>query len=141
VSGAGLPPLPDGLVALVAASGPDGPSVIPVSALHRASPSRLLFALAPRRATLARLRADGRTAVALLGPGIALTAHGTSRVVADPLPGAPNVVALTLDITRLQDTAGAHTLVHDGIRWGWRDEESAARHARVLAALRDLGGA
>jgi len=141
VSGQALPPLPEDIVGALAATGPDGPSVIPVSALHRASDGLLLFALAPHRATLRLLREDDRAAIALLGPDLAVTAHGRTRVVADPLPGAPFVVALALRVTRVQDTLGTRTVVHDGVRWGWRDADSAARHARVLDGLRRLADA
>ena len=130
-----IPPLPDGCVGLLATLDASGPAVVPVSALHRTSPRRLLFALAPHRGSLARLRGDPRTALALLGPGMALTVHGRSAVVADPLPGAPFVVALALEADRVTDTAGARTLVLDGVRWAWRDAASAGRHVQVLAAL------
>lgn len=136
-----VPALPESIVGALATTGPDGPGVIPVSALLRSGDRRVHLALADHRASLARLRVDGRAALALLGTGFSVTLHGTARVVADPLPGAPFVVALALEVARVQDTLGARTVVHEGVRWGWRDDASAARHAQVLAALAALSAA
>jgi hypothetical protein len=125
-------------VALLATAGPDGPWVIPVSALRRAGDARLLLALARTRRSLARLRADPRVAVALIGAGFSLTAAGPAAVVAEPLPGAEHMTAVEVRVERLESTLGAQTLVRAGVDWGWRDAESDARHHRVLAALAAL---
>ena len=77
-----LPEFPEGLVAFVATAGDAGPHVIPVSALHRAGPRRLLLALTHRRGTLARLRTRPEVAVALAGAGFAVTAYGRAAAVA-----------------------------------------------------------
>jgi hypothetical protein len=133
-----LPPFPGDLVAVLATVGPDGPAAIPVSAVVRAGDRRVLLALAHRRGSLARLRAEPRAALSLLGTGFAVTARGEARVVADPLPGAEFVAGVELAVSRLDDAIGTATVVHRGVHWGWRDAESARRHRLVLAALEEL---
>lgn len=133
-----FPPFPSDLVAVLATVDADGPSAIPVSAVVRAGDREVLFALAHRRGSLARLREDPRTALTLVGTGFAVVARGRAAVVADPLPGAEFVAGLRFTATGIGDAIGLTTLVHGGIRWGWRDAESARRHRAVLAALRDL---
>jgi hypothetical protein len=126
-------------VAVLATVGEDGPWAIPVSALRRASDDRVLLALLRTRRSLARLRDNPRVALALVGEGFSLTATGPARVVADPLPGAEFMAAVEVRAERLESTLGAHTVIHAGIAWGWRDAASDARHRQVLAALAALG--
>lgn len=133
-----LPAFPPGLVATLATVDADGPAAIPVSALHRTADDRVLLALAPHRASLARLRTDPRVALLMVAEGFAVSARGTARVVADPLPGATFVVGVSVGVTEVRDALGERTLVHAGIAWGWRDDGSAARHEAVLRALRGL---
>jgi hypothetical protein len=133
-----LPDFPEGLVAFVATAGDAGPHVIPVSALHRAGPRRLLLALTHRRGTLARLRARPEVALALTGTGFAVTAHGRAAVVADPLPGAEFMVAVAVDVERLADHLRPETELRGGIDWGWREPAAAERHDQVVAALAAL---
>ena len=133
-----LPHLPEGLVAFVATAGDAGPHVIPVSALHRAGPRRLLLALTHRRGTLARLRARPAVAVALTGTGFAVTAHGPATVVADPLPGAEFMAAVAVEVERLADHLRPETELRRGVDWGWRGPAAAERHDLVVAALAAL---
>lgn len=133
-----IPELPDGVVAVLATVGPEGPAAIPVSALLRAGPRRLLFALALTRGSAARLREDPRAAVSLNAAGISLCLEGTARVVADPLPGAERMVAFELTADRIRDARGPATEVDEGIRWRWTTAEAARRHAAVMAALAAL---
>lgn len=136
-----IPHLPPGTVGFLATVDRDGPAVIPVSALHRVADDLLLFALAPHRGSLARLRDDPRTALSLTSAAGSATVYGRSRVVADPLPGADFVVALALRATRVADTLGPRTTVLEGVRWDWRDDDSRHRHGRVMAALARIAGA
>lgn len=133
-----LPPFPVDLVGLLCTVDDDGPAAIPVSALRRAADDRILFALAPHRGSLARLRREPRVALALLGEGFAVTARGQAHVIADPLPGAPFVVAVGLRVRSLDDALAPHTAVHAGITWSWREPDAAERHRQVLAALHAL---
>lgn len=126
-------------MAVLATVEPDGsPRAIPVSAIRRAGDRRALLALALRRGSLARLRARPRVALCLMGPGFAVTALGAARVAAEPLPGAEFMAAVELTVDELRDDLGEHTLVHEGVRFGWRDRDAADRHARVMAALEAL---
>lgn len=133
-----LPPWPPGTVALLSTAGGE-PACVPVSTAVRAGDDRVLFVLGPRRDTLARLRADGRVALALLGAGdLAVTLHGVASVVADPLPGAEPVVAVQLRVTRVQDHNTARFVVDDGVQWHWTDPEAQARDGRVREALASI---
>jgi len=133
-----LPPFPHDLVAVLATVAPDGPSAIPVSAVHRAGDREVLFALAHHRGSLSRLRGDPRAALTLVGTGFALVARGEAVVIAEPLPGADFVTGVRFTAATISDAIGLTTLVHAGITWGWKDAASARRHRQVLAALRDL---
>ncbi len=136
-----LPDWPAGTVALLA-TGAGAPHVIPVSAVLRAGPARIVFALAPRRESLRRLREEPRVALALLAAGdVALTAEGLARVAAEPLPGAENVVGVVLEVDRVQDHGTRRFAVTDGVQWHWTDEESERRDAQVRAALQALASA
>jgi hypothetical protein len=137
-----IPELPEGIVAVLATVGPSGPVAIPVSAMVRAGPARVLFALAASRGSVARLRADGRAALSVNGPGLSLCAEGVAAIAADPLPGAEHMVAFRFEAARLRDARGPFTEVDEGIRWRWTADDAAVRHAAVmaaLAALRDRG--
>ena len=58
------------------------PHAIPVSLIVRAGPREILLGLAPRRESLARLRADPRAALTILAAGDhAFTAHGRATVL------------------------------------------------------------
>ncbi len=135
-----IPDLPGDLVAVLASVGPDGPVAIPVSAIWRRDAGGLLLALARRRATVARLRADPRAALSLNGRGFSLCIEGDARIAADPLPGAENMIAFAVEIRRAWDARGAATEIDSGIRWRWTEPEAARRHVRVLGALADLAG-
>jgi hypothetical protein len=101
----------------------------------------VLLALAPRRESLARLRADPRVALTILGAGdVAVTAHGTARVVAESLPGAEGVAAVALDVDEIQDHGQPTFAIEDGVRWRWTDRDAEARDAAVRAALIALAG-
>jgi nitroimidazol reductase NimA-like FMN-containing flavoprotein (pyridoxamine 5'-phosphate oxidase superfamily) len=133
-----LPDWPAGTVALLATGG-GAPHVIPVSAALRAGPARVVFALAPRRESLRRLREAPRVALALLAAGnVALTAEGEARVVAEPLPGAENVVGVELLVDRLQEHGNRHFAVTGGVQWHWTDTESEERDHQVREALAAL---
>jgi flavin reductase (DIM6/NTAB) family NADH-FMN oxidoreductase RutF len=73
-----LPDRPAGTVAVLVTIG-ETPHAIPVSAVLRAGPDRLLLGLADGRGSLARLREDPRVAVALLAAGMALNVRARAR--------------------------------------------------------------
>ena len=131
-----LPEWPPGTVAILATAG-GAPHAIPVSTALRAGSRTVLLALAPRRESLARLRADARCALALLAAGdVALTAHGRADVLADPLPGG--VVAIRLAVERIQDHGQATFAIEAGVGWRWTDAAAERRDGQVRAALAAL---
>jgi hypothetical protein len=130
-----LPDWPPGTVAFLATAG-DVPHVIPVSTALRAGDREVLLGLAPSRASLTRLRADPRAALAVLAAGdVAFTAHGRATVV-DELDAG--VVAVRLDVDDVQDHAQPTFVIEDGVRWRWTDPEAARRDAQVRGALDSL---
>ena len=134
-----LPDWPAGTVAVLATGG-GAPHAIPVSTAIRAGDRAILFALAPRRGSLARLRADPRCALTIVAAGIAITAEGEARVAAEPLPGAEHVVALRLDAERILDHDTPRFEIEAGVRWRWVDPEAERGDAAVRAALSRLRG-
>jgi hypothetical protein len=131
-----LPDWPAGTVAVLS-TGAGAPHAIPVSTAVRAGDRAVLFALAPRRESLRRLRAEPRCALTVLGPGVALTAHGRATVVGD----TQGIVAVSLAVDRIQDHDQPTFEMEAGVRWRWTDPEAQERDARVRAALEALARA
>ena len=118
-----------------------GPHAIPVSTAVRAADDRLLLALAASRETLARLRKEPRVAYCLLGQGVAFTAYGEARVVAERLEGVA-VVPVELHVESLQDhLVEGRTELLDGARWRFRAQRDAEADAAIVAELGRLAGA
>ena len=118
-----------------------GPHAIPVSTAVRAGDDRLLLALAASRETLARLRKEPRVAYCLLGQGVAFTAYGEARVVAERLEGVA-VVPVELHVESLQDhLVEGRTELLDGARWRFRAHRDAEADAAIVAELGRLAGA
>jgi Pyridoxamine 5'-phosphate oxidase len=116
-----------------------GPHPIPVSTAVRAGDDRILFALGRERETLRRLRAEPAAAVLVLGEGVAFTAHGEARVVAERLEVADTIVAVELRVDRVQDhLADGRSVMLDGARWRWATEEMAAADEATFAELERL---
>jgi hypothetical protein len=116
-----------------------GPHPIPVSTAVRAGDDRILFALGREREALRRLRADSAAAILVLGEGVAFTAHGEARVVAERLEVADTIVAVELRVARVQDhLADGRSVMLDGARWRWATEEMAAADEATFAELERL---
>lgn len=129
-----LPEWPAGTVATLTTHG-DTPHAIPVSLVLRAGPRALLVGLAPRRQSLARLRADPRCAITILSAGgHAFTAHGHATRIDD----ADGIVAVHIQVDRIADHDHPTFTVDDGVRWRWTDEQARARDGEARAALRRL---
>lgn len=136
-----LPAWSDGAVAILSTTGDDGAAhAIPLSTCVRAGPRRVVFALARRRGSLARLRAQPRVALTLLAAGdVAVTAHGRAAVVSETLPGvSESVAAVALDVERIADHGGPHFEILAGVCWRWTDARAQERDAAVRAALSAL---
>jgi hypothetical protein len=117
-----------------------GPHPIPVSTAVRAGDRRIMLALGRERETLRRLRADPRAALCLLGEGVAFTAHGLARVAAEDLESADTIVAVALEVERVQDhLADGRTEMLDGARWRWLDRQAAEGEPALIAELERLG--
>jgi Pyridoxamine 5'-phosphate oxidase len=116
-----------------------GPHPIPVSTAVRAGDDRVVLAIGRERETLRRLRADPAAALLVMGAGVAFTAHGEARVVAEQLEAADTIVAVELRVARVQDhLADGRSLMLDGARWRWATEELAAADQATFAELERL---
>ena len=128
-----IPDWPEGTVAVLATA---GPHAIPVSTARRAGPTTVVFALAPGRGSLARLRADPRCALTVIGEGIAVTLRGRASEAGE----AAGTVALRLEVEGVDDHRTPAFEIEAGVRWRWVDAEAERRDAQVRAALRALSG-
>jgi hypothetical protein len=116
-----------------------GPHAIPVSTATRASAARIVFALARRRDTLARLREHPEAALCLLGEGLAFTAEGETAVLREEMRASPHVAALELRVARIQDhLEDGRTEMLDGARWRFTSGEARNADAALRAELKDL---
>ncbi len=119
-----------------------GPHAMPISTAVRAADRLLVFALARRRETLARLREDSRAAFALLAEGMAFTAYGDAGVIREKLDGAPNMAGVELRVGRIQNhLADGRTEMLSAARWRWRKEEAREADRTVVAAIEALARA
>jgi hypothetical protein len=113
-----------------------GPHPIPITAYLRAGDDRLLLALGRKRDTLRRLRDDPSVALLLMGEGLAFTAHGQARVIAERLDATDTVVAVELRVERVQNhLADGRTEMLDGARWRWCAPEHGEAEDAILAEL------
>jgi len=118
-----------------------GPHAIAVSTAVRAADDRLLFALAHRRATLARLREEPACALCLLAADVGFTAEGRAFVVRERMRANERVAALELRVERIADhLADGRTDILDGVRWRWRDPSDADRDLAIRSELDTLAG-
>lgn len=135
-----LPHWPPGTVAILSTSG-DGAHAIPVSTAVRAGNARVLLALARRRESLARLRADPRVGLTLLCRGaVAVTAHCRARVLCEAMAVSEAVAAIELEVVAIQDHAQPTFEINDGVRWRWTDREAQRRDDEIRAELAALAG-
>jgi hypothetical protein len=116
-----------------------GPHPIPITAYLRADDNRVLLALGRQRETLRRLREDPAVAVLLMAAGLAFTAHGRARVIAEELEATDTVAAVELTVERIQNhLADGRTEMLDGVRWRWCAEEDGEAEDAILAELARL---
>ena len=111
---------------------PGEPHAIPVSTAVRAGPRAVVFALALRRESLARLREDPRCALTILAAGdVAVTAIGRAAVVEE----LERVAVVRMDVERVQDHGQDTFVIDDGVQWRWVDADAERADAEVRAAL------
>ena len=128
-----LPHWPDGTVATLSTGGGE-PHAIPVSTIVRVDESTVAFVLARRRESLARLRDDPRCALTILAAGVSVTAIGRAVEIDADVP--ENVVALRMDVERVQDHAQPTFEILEGVRWRWTDADAQRTDAALREALR-----
>ena len=130
-----LPDWEPGTVAVLSV-GAGRPHAVPVSTAVRIGPRTVVFALALRRESLARLRRDPRCALTLLAGGnIAVTAHGRATIVEEPMSVSDRVVAVRIDVEAIQDHSQDQFEIDDGVRWHWMDPAAEQRDREIRAAL------
>jgi hypothetical protein len=118
-----------------------GPHPIPITAYLRAGNDRILLALGRRRETLRRLREDPSVALLVMAAGLAFTAHGRARVIAERLEATDTVVAVELEVDRIQNhLADKRTEMIDGARWRWCAAEHGEAEDVIVAELEELAG-
>jgi hypothetical protein len=130
-----LPEWTDGTVATLSTGG-GAPHAIPVSTIVRAGDRTVLFVLARRRESLARLRSDPRCALTILCKGISITALGRATVLETEISN--HVVAVRLDVEHVQDHAQPTFEIHAGVRWGWTEPDAERTDAELRQALERL---
>jgi flavin reductase (DIM6/NTAB) family NADH-FMN oxidoreductase RutF len=130
-----LPQWPAGTVAILVTGG-DRPHAIPVSAVVRAGPRRVLIGLANSRESLARLRRSPPVTVAICARDVAVSLDGTAAVLDEELVGG--VAAVAVEVDAIHDHDRPTFALHAGVAWGWTDQAAAHRDAEVQAALRRL---
>jgi hypothetical protein len=139
-----LPSWPARTVAVLTTLG-DGPHAIPVSAPLRADDAAILLSLRSDRGSLARLRAQPRVALTVLGGGdVAFTARGRARVVEQPMAVAPDYAAVAIDVDAVDDHRQAAFTITAGVDREWVDagEQRALRErVEALAELSRPAGA
>jgi flavin reductase (DIM6/NTAB) family NADH-FMN oxidoreductase RutF len=126
-----LPEWPDGTVAILS-TGAGGPHAIPVSTAVRRGPRTIVLALALRRESLARLRADDRCAVTLLCAGnVAFTAHGRASEISD----FERVARVTVAVDSIQDHRHPTFEIDEGVGWHWTSEDAVRGDAETRKLL------
>jgi len=128
---------PDTVAVLV--TGAEDPHGIPISTAVRLGPRTIVFALALRRGSLARLRDRPRCALTVMSSGdVAFTAHGEAAIVEEPMAIADNVAAIRVDVDVIRSHGRDTFQIEAGVRWRWTDAEAERRDAEIRAALRRL---
>jgi hypothetical protein len=134
-----LPEWPARTIAVLATAAPD-PHAIPVSAPVRAGDRRILLSLRSSRGSLARLRASEQVALLVLAEGdVAFTARGRASVVQAPLPGAPDYVAVAIDVDEIDDHRQPEFRVDSGVGREWVDVDERRALGERVAALAAMG--
>ena len=122
--------------ATVAVLSTTGPHAIPVSTAIRVDERTILFALATRRGSLARLQEDPRVALTVMAAGdLAFTAHGHAHVheaISD------NIAAVRLEVDEVRDHADPRFTIEAAVGWRWTDATAEQRDAEVRDALQRM---
>src|SRR5262245_3410952 len=126
-----LPHWPAGTVAVLS-TGAGEPHAIPVSTAVRRGPRTIALALAVRRESLARLRAEPRCAVTILAAGnVAVTALGRAEIAEE----TERLAFVRVAVERIQDHGQDTFVIQDGVRWRWTDADAERADAAVRESL------
>ncbi|GAC1321625.1 MAG: hypothetical protein NVSMB25_15580 [Thermoleophilaceae bacterium] len=132
-----IPLWPEGTAAVLCVA---GPHAIPVSTAVVVGERRILLAIARRRETLVRIRADPACALCVVAAELAITVTGEAAVLREELEAASRVAAIELIADDVQDhLADGRTEIVAGIEWRWRWREDERKDAAVRAELAELG--
>jgi len=126
-----LPDWPEGTVAVLSTA---GPHAIPVSTATRGGDATIHLALAHRRDSLARLRAEPRCALTLLAADLAVTAYASASVVEED----DRLAYVRLDVDEVQDHGQPTFAIDEGVRWHWTDAGAEQGDAEARDRLRRL---
>ncbi|WP_040812535.1 hypothetical protein [Nocardia concava] len=133
-----LPDWPLDTIAVLVTTDP-APHAIPVSWPVRAGDRRILLSLKSDRGSLARLRERPEVALLILGGGnVALCARGAARVIADPLPGADDYVAVELNVAAIDDHRQSAFAVASGIQRTVLDDTELRYLEKRVAVLKAM---
>jgi hypothetical protein len=128
-----LPLWPEGTAAVLCVA---GPHAIPVSTAVRVAPRRIVIALGGGRETLTRLREEPAVALCVMAEGLAFTAYGRASIAREGLEAAPRIVAVRIDVERVQDhLADGRTEMQGGAPWRWIDAAAAETDPKIRAEL------
>ena len=120
-------------------TGAGPPHAIPVSTAVRTDPRTIVFALALRRESLARLRRDPSCALTIVAGGnVAVTAYGRATIIEEPMVASDRVAAVRIDVDAIQDHGDDRFEIDAGVRWRWTDPESERLDGEIRTALSRL---
>jgi hypothetical protein len=137
--GAALPEWPGRTIAILTTVGDDGPHAIPVSAPVRAGDRLILLNLHRTRESLQRLRVRAQVAMTILAAeNVAFTARGSARILQEPMTGAPDYVAIAIDVERIDDHRQPAFTLEAGPDRRWIDETERDALGRRVRCLTDL---
>ncbi|NKY48845.1 hypothetical protein [Nocardia vermiculata] len=136
-----LPTWPLDTIAVLSTTDPL-PHAIPVSWPVRAGDRRILLSLKFDRGSLARLRERPEVALVILAGGnVALCARGRAEVIADPMPGAEDYVAVAIDVEVIDDHRQGAFEVETGITRNVLDEPELEYLRSRVATLQEMAAA
>ncbi|MET9485888.1 hypothetical protein [Nocardia sp. NPDC006630] len=133
-----LPEWPLDTIAVLVTTDP-APHAIPVSWPVRAGDRRILLSLKSDRGSLARLRERPDVALLILGGGnVALCARGRAQILADPMPGADDYTAVSIEVEVIDDHRQSAFAVLSGIQRNVLDPTELRYLEKRVATLKSM---
>ena len=130
-----LPRWPQRTVAVLS-SVDEGVHAIPVSAPVRAGDRQILLSLHRDRDTLGRIRRWPEVALTFLAENdLAFTARGRATIVEEPMAIDPDYVAVSIDVTHIDDHRQPAFRVTAGVDREWVDHAARAGLGARVDAL------